>query len=269
MPTAIKLKAHGASNVGLRRQQNQDAFAVVSDQGIFAVADGIGGAMGGEVASEVAATFVPLKLGKRLAHLRRNAAKAKVEATVRTVLQEVNDALVERARDALHGAETGTTIVMAVAWKGLLLVAHMGDSRAYLWRSGTMRKLTEDHSLAAQLVRWGEITESQAKVNPGKATLLRFLGAAEEVVPDFTWVKLRPGDRFLLCSDGLTNMVGEEEIARAMTQVAPPAQCCRQLIDAANQAGGKDNITAVVIHVGGDAMGTPSQEADSAKEESP
>lgn len=243
----IWLDAYGVSDTGHHREQNEDAFVVLPKQELFIVADGIGGTSGGEVASEAAVTIVPLKLDKRLRKLRKNAAKTKVETVVCDVLQEVNAALVEQAREHMGGEGPGTTIVLALAWKGMFLIANLGDSRAYLWRDSVLSQLTEDHSLAAQLVRWGQITESQAVNNPGRSTLLRYLGADEELDPDFTWIMPQPGDQLLLCSDGLTGMVEDEEIAQILVSSGSLGTCCQRLIDKANRAGGKDNITAVVV----------------------
>ena len=243
----IQVEAYGITDTGLHRDRNEDALAILPEQGMFIVADGIGGASGGDVASEVATTVVPLKLETRLAKLRRNAAKTKVEAVVQAVFQEINDALVKEAEKRLAGEGTGTTIVLSLNWKGAALIAHLGDSRAYLWRNGALTRLTEDHSLAAQLVRWGKIAESQAEKNPGSSTLLRYLGADEELDPGFTWVKLLSEDHLLLCSDGLTRMVSDDGIASILASSDALETCCQRLIDKANRAGGKDNITAVVV----------------------
>ena len=242
-----EFEATGMSDPGRIRQQNEDAFAVLADQGIFVVADGIGGTEGGQVASEAAAAVVPLKLQRRLDNLRRNAAKTKVETVIRAVLQEVNDALVEKAKEQEGGAGAGTTIVLALTWRGRFLIAHLGDSRAYLGRDGELQQLTEDHSLAAQLVRWGKITESQAEDNPGRSTLLRYLGADEEVEPDFVWITPESGDQVLLCTDGLTNMVEDRGIAEVLAASIGVGESCQRLVERANEAGGKDNITALVI----------------------
>jgi protein phosphatase len=229
------------------RQANEDAFAVLPEQGLFIVADGIGGAAAGEAASQIAVEVVPATLRPRLSALRRNAARKKVEAAVREALQEVNDAMLSQGRQHSGVAGMGTTIVLAMMWRGSVLIAHLGDSRAYLYRDGGLIRLTEDHALAAQLVRWGKITESQAEGNPGRSTLLRYLGADEELVPDFRWIRPQVGDQLLLCSDGLTNMLSDDQIARVMSASGSLSSCCDRLIADANMAGGNDNITVLII----------------------
>ena len=245
--TAWRATACGATHRGLVRAENEDAFAVLSEDGIFVVADGIGGTAAGAVASRIAVEVVPAMLGERLAALRRNAARGKVECAVREVLQDVNEAMLRKASEYTKPGEMGTTIVMALRWKASILIAHLGDSRAYHYRGHRIRRLTEDHALAAQLVRWGKITESEAEHNPGKSTLMRYLGAPSAPEPDLQWLMPKPGSRLLLCSDGLTGMLSGDQIARIMNANPSAEACCEALVDRANQAGGKDNITALVV----------------------
>lgn len=241
------VEAHGASDVGRVREVNEDAFLVLDDRGLFIVADGVGGAAAGEVASEIAVSLVHVKLERRLRKLAENASQPVVQAVVADVLQEVNDVMIEQARKRPELEGMGTTLVLALLWQDHALIAHLGDSPAYLWRNGQLEKLTEDHSLAAELVRWGEITPSQAEDNPGRSTLLRYLGVQEKLDPDFIWLEPRAGDRLLLCTDGLTGMVGDEVIARILGACDTLAACCQTLIDHANEAGGKDNITVANV----------------------
>jgi protein phosphatase len=240
-------EAHGLSDVGRTATQNEDAFAVLPEERIFIVADGIGGSVGGEVASAVAASVVPMKLEKRLRALPKNSGRKKVETTIREVMEDVNKTLVEHGRKVTGDAGPGTTIVMATIWKDYALITHLGDSRAYLWHDNVLHRLTEDHALAAQLVRWGKLSESQARDNPGRSTLLRYLGADEELAPDFCWVTPCAGDVLLLCTDGLTNMVDDKQITEILAAPSTLEEGCGKLIQSANQAGGKDNITVVLI----------------------
>lgn len=243
-------EATGMSDTGRVATHNEDAIAILPEHGIFLVADGIGGSVGGEIASAIAANVVPLKLESRLATLPAKAGKAVVEATVRQVLQEVNRALVDHADKQSGAPGPATTIVLAVRWKVTVLIAHLGDSRAYLWHDGRLTRLTEDHALAAQLVRWGKLTESGAKDNPGRSTLLRYLGADEILEPDFCWVTPAANDVLLLCSDGLTNMVDDARIAEVLAYASAASDHCQRLIEQANEAGGKDNISAIVVRFG-------------------
>lgn len=247
MRAGFGIEAFGLSDVGREREVNEDAFALAPERGMFIVADGIGGAEAGDIASRFAIEVVPRRLAERLPQLRRNAARMKVESLVREVLQEANDALVHQVVRRLNVSGMGTTIVLALLWKGSVLIAHLGDSRAGLCQDGELTWLTEDHSLAAQLVRWGKITESQAENNPGRSTLLRYLGMDEQLKPGFTWVGPTSGCRLLLCTDGLTNMVGDEQIARIVGASETSVECCKALIARANQAGGRDNVTVVTV----------------------
>jgi protein phosphatase len=212
------------------------------------VADGIAGAAAGEVASQITIDVIPGLLQEKLSALRSNAARERVEAAVRQAMQEVNDALVAAARKRPDVGAIGTTLVVALCWRDSMLISHLGDSRAYLHRGSALTPLTEDHALAAQLVRWGKLTARQAEENPGRSTLLRYLGAEGELQPDFRWIRPRPKDRLLLCTDGLTGMLEQEAIQVIMESYPGPAHCCDALISRANQAGGKDNITVVVVH---------------------
>ncbi len=243
----LSVQAHGASDAGRVRDRNEDAFAVLPEQGLYIVADGIGGAAAGEVAGQIAVDALPRLLRERLCALRKTSVRQNVEAAVCEGLQEINDALVTAAQRRADVGTMGTTIVVALRWRASILIAHLGDSRAYLHRDGTLVRLTVDHALAAQLVRWGKLTESQAEDNPGRATLLRYLGGEGQLEPDFRWIAPQPSDRLLLCTDGLTGMLKDDEI-EAVIDIAPdPARCCDALIARANEAGGKDNITVVVI----------------------
>lgn len=243
----LEFDVHGISDVGLVRQDNEDAFIVLPEHGLFIVADGIGGAAAGQAASQIAVELVHVKLVKRLGVLRRNAARNKVEAVVCETLQEVNDAMIAQSQRHAGLAGMGTTIVLALLWKGLILVAHLGDSRAHIYRDGELELLTEDHALAAQLARWGKITESQVDDNPGRSTLLRYLGANEEPRPDITWSRPVAGCWLLLSTDGLTNMVSDAEIARIVGPSESAETCCRTLVTRANTAGGKDNTTVIAV----------------------
>lgn len=241
------VEAFGATHRGRVRPENEDAFAVLLDEGIFVVADGIGGVAGGAVASQITVEVVPAMVRKRLGRLRKNAAREKVQQAVREALRDVNEAMLRKAHEYGGVGNMGTTIVMAVLWKKSILITHLGDSRAYYLRGNAIERLTEDHALAAQLVRWGQITDSEAETNPGKSTLTRHLGAAWDPEPDLRWLKPEPGCRLLLCTDGLTSMLNDEEIACITNSSASAESCCKTLVARANEAGGKDNVTVLAL----------------------
>jgi protein phosphatase len=232
----VALRVGSATDVGRVRSANEDSHAVVDDLGLFVVADGMGGHQAGEVASAAAVhTMVDgVRDGRAL-----DAAVA-----------EANTEVFERASadPALRGM--GTTITAArLGADDTLVVAHVGDSRAYLWRDGELTQITVDHSLVAELVEAGALTEEEAERDPRRSMITRALGIEAEVEVDVYTVALQPGDRVLLCSDGLTTMVPAGLLADTLATEADPATAAALLVDAANAAGGTDNITVVIADV--------------------
>jgi serine/threonine protein phosphatase PrpC len=237
--------ADGArSDVGRGRPENEDDFLVERDHGLYAVADGMGGHRAGEVASATAiATLKAAYLGGQ----RLDQAVAAANAAV----------FAKGADDAdLRGM--GTTLT-AIALEGdrTAVLGHVGDSRAYLMRDGTVTQVTDDHSLVEQLVREGRLTPEEAQNHPQRAIITRALGVDADVEVDTYRVDLKAGDRLLICSDGLTNMLSDDTIAQTLRRHADPQQAADTLVDMANQAGGDDNITVVILDAmsdGGEAV---------------
>jgi PPM family protein phosphatase len=232
----LKLVAAGVTDVGRVRDGNEDDFLVDARTSLVAVADGMGGHRGGEVASATA-----------LEALR--AAVASGEA-IRDAIAVANDAVLEKSGSdqQLHGM--GTTVTAGtLARGGTLLVGHVGDSRAYLARDGQLSQITDDHSLVEEMVRGGELTKEQAEVHPQRSIITRALGIDPEIDVDVYPVELREGDRVLFCSDGLTTMVRQDEIAGILSREPDPERAAQLLVDAANAAGGEDNVTALVVEV--------------------
>lgn len=229
----IKLVSSAATHLGLVRRQNEDSF--VATDGVFAVCDGMGGARAGEVASEVACRV-----------LQGVSAEAGVEG-LRSAVNEANRLIRDRGAGSADLSGMGTTLTAALASAERLTIAQVGDSRAYLMRSGALSQITDDHSLVAQMVRHGQLTPEQAAVHPHRSIITRALGTEAAVSPDFFEIELEHGDRILLCSDGLSGMVPEDELARILEEEATPRTVARALIEAALRQGGEDNITAVVL----------------------
>jgi serine/threonine protein phosphatase PrpC len=229
----MKLVAGVATDVGRVRQGNEDSFLI--EPPLYAVADGMGGARAGEVASQLALQTV--------ADLQR-AGGARLEDEV----VAANSVVHARAHEDERFAGMGTTLTAALASAEALHLAHVGDSRAYLLRAGTLRQLTRDHTLVDRMVQAGEITRDEADVHPHRNVLIRALGTEPSVEVDALDVGLLEGDRVLICSDGLTTMVTEERIA-AILEATPgnPQDAADRLVRAANRAGGIDNITALVL----------------------
>ena len=235
------LEPFGATDAGKVRANNEDALLVGEgrDETLFVVADGIGGFEAGEVASRIAVDV-----------LRELEPGASFEVAIREANRRI--LAVGRGDERLSGM--GTTIV-ATRFGGtreepVAEIAHVGDSRAYLLRGGSLRPLTEDHSLVAELVRSGDLTRDQAAEHPQKNLITRALGAEEEVEVDTLVLPVEAGDRLLLCSDGLTDMVPEANIGEILADSpGDPEKPARTLVSAALDAGGSDNVTVVVVDV--------------------
>jgi PPM family protein phosphatase len=252
----MRLIAAGLSDTGRVRANNQDSWAVVGDgecpfgmDCLLVVADGMGGHRGGATASHLAVSTiaryfaVERQLGTGDDTLRLAAAAAAVSEANQAIYQESS------ADPRLAGMGTTCTLLLSVGFR--LYIGHVGDSRAYLFRSGRAHQLTSDHSVVAEQVRRGLMTAEQAEHDERRHMLLRAVGARPEVEVDTFSVDPQLGDTLLLCSDGLTNMLGDEQLAALTDAAAEPAEACSRLIAAANARGGEDNITAIVARLVG------------------
>jgi len=231
----FKLVAAGVTDVGRVRDGNEDDFLDQANRlGLVAVADGMGGHRAGEVASATA-----------LEALRAGVASGE---ELRDAIEGANEAVLEKSESdqELHGMGTTLTAGM-LGTDGQLVVGHVGDSRAYLVRDGELTQITNDHSLVEEMVRGGELTPEQAEVHPQRSIITRALGIDPQVDVDVYPLELRPGDRILFCSDGLTTMVRQDEMASIFAREPDPKRAAQLLVDAANAAGGEDNITAVIV----------------------
>lgn len=235
------MKITGKTNIGLVRRENQDAFVTgrLSEQRVFAVVcDGMGGANGGSVASEMAVR----RVSDRLA-----AAGGESEISFgyvfESALAAANIDIYDKAKESPELSGMGTTIVAAVASPDTLCVAHVGDSRAYLLCDGVLKQITRDHSVVQQMIERGQLTQTEARTHPRKNFITRALGVENTVMSDYTEIAWHPGDRLLLCTDGLTNMVEDAALEKLLGE--PDA--ADKLIEAALSAGGNDNITVCLI----------------------
>jgi PPM family protein phosphatase len=232
----------GRTDPGRKRRRNEDAF--VLDPPLFVVADGMGGAQAGEVASRLAAAAF------REFH---EADELEPEERVTAIIQEANRRIYERARSDAQVSGMGTTITAALLAETSVALGHVGDSRAYRLRQGVLEQLTEDHSLVADLVRSGRLAPEEADAHPQRSVITRALGTDPEVDVDMSTIAAEPGDVFLLCSDGLTTMVDDEEIIATITGASTLDQATKSLVKAANRAGGEDNVTVVLFSLSVDA----------------
>ena len=239
-------RSTGLSHPGRKRRRNEDAW--VCHPPLFAVADGMGGARGGEIASRVAATA----LGESV--------DGSGEARVVALIQEANRQVYERAREDSDASGMGTTITVAIFEDGIVSIGHVGDSRAYLIRDRNVDQLTEDHSLVAELVRTGRLSPEEAETHPQRSVITRALGTDPDVDVDSFAVEAKPGDVFLICSDGLTSMVDDETILDVVERNrAELDEAAKELIAAANRNGGEDNITVVFFEVVEEGAQAPSE----------
>src|SRR5581483_4253366 len=237
-------RSFGETNPGRKRRRNEDAF--VCEPPLFAVADGMGGAQAGEIASSLAAAAVAGGLNG--ADAPENAEQLVVE-----LIQEANRRVHDRATNDAAASGMGPTLTVALARSDdVVAIGHVGDSRAYVLRDGALEQLTDDHSLVAELVRRGELSPAEAVVHPQRSVITRALGTDPDVDVDVFSVEGRSGDIFLLCSDGLSTMVDTDAIAEIVERNRGNLESAtRALIRAANDGGGEDNITAVLFEIDG------------------
>lgn len=232
------------TNIGLKRKDNQDAVGVFKNQkalSLGVVADGMGGHQAGDVASRMTVT----KLGESWEANELEQQEEILQWLLREI-QAINHAIFEAGNQEAQYFGMGTTVVVVVFLANKILMAHVGDSRGYLLRAGELKQLTDDHSLVNELVKSGEITKEMAANHPRKNILARSLGMPGVVDVDVLDTEVTTEDTVILCSDGLTNMLTDQQISEILMAEKPLAERVDKLIQEANQAGGKDNITVLV-----------------------
>src|SRR3954452_18856 len=227
------------TDTGRQRHANEDSY--FARPPLFAVADGMGGAQAGEVASRIAARAFE----KRQRLNREEPAESQLEEIAQTANRETH----RLAQEDSSRAGMGTTLTAAMVRDDEVALGHVGDSRAYVLRDGQLKRLTKDHSLVEELRRQGRLTEEQAEEHPQRSIITRALGPESQVNVDTMTFPARDGDVFLLCSDGLTTMVSDEEIRDILVGAKNLRTAVNRLVDAANRGGGRDNITAVAFRV--------------------
>jgi serine/threonine protein phosphatase PrpC len=251
----MRIRGWGATDVGLRRDHNEDRYLCNDRLMLYAVADGMGGHQGGERASRMAVEILEAQLTRALDVVAAPGDEPRVpvspEQALRAAIGQADRSIYEDAAADPEVAGMGTTLTAIYFAEGRAFLGHVGDSRAYLYRDGRARQLTEDHSWIQDQVRAGLLTPSEAKESRFRNIITRSVGFEPSVNPDMQDLLPQAGDCFLLCSDGLSNHVSVEEIGQILTmdfyRDAP-----RALITMANDRGGDDNITCVCIHVAND-----------------
>ena len=226
------------TDVGCVRDHNEDSLVVAPP--LFAVADGMGGHAAGEVASEIAVNV--------LAEL---APKDLDGAALEHAVEEANHEIIRAARDGRGREGMGTTLTACMLENERLVIAQVGDSRAYLLHHGKLQQLTRDHSLMADMIEAGQLTPEEARHHPQRSVITRALGSDPNTRPDMYEINVETGDRLLVCSDGLSSMIEDEQIEAVMRRVPDPQRCASQLVNEAIAAGGHDNVTVIVSNVTG------------------
>ena len=248
----MKLFAWGLSDVGRKRDHNEDSYLVAPALGLFAVADGMGGHQAGEKASRMAVELLEREVGQAARDGSLSNGDGAAAKGIRAAAQHAGAAIFDAAQSDPDMNGMGTTLTALLVHRGRAHVAHVGDSRCYLFRDGRCQQLTDDHSWVSEQVRAGLLSEQEARESKFKHVITRSVGFEREVQVDGAAIAIESGDCFLLCSDGLSNYLDGEEIAKILT-----AHFYRRvpslLVELANDRGGEDNVTVVLIHAANDA----------------
>lgn len=226
------------TDIGCLRDHNEDSLVVTPP--LFAVADGMGGHAAGEVASEIAVRV-----------LSEQAPEHPDGAALGRAIEEANRAIIQAAHEGRGRQGMGTTMTAAMLEGERLVIAQVGDSRAYLLHQGKLQQLTRDHSLMADMIEAGQLTPEEARTHPQRSVITRALGSDTHLHPDIYEINVETGDRLLICSDGLSGMVFDDEIENTLRRVQDPQRCASQLVNEAIAAGGHDNVTVIVADVTG------------------
>jgi PPM family protein phosphatase len=265
---SIEVRVFGLTDVGQVREHNEDSFLIADltrkarefepgqahvlgkSGAVFGVCDGMGGAAAGEVASRLAVDMIYDRLVEAKApRNREDLARRLVRAVQDAGVRIFGEARADRSRRGM-----GTTSTVATLIDDRLFLAQVGDSRAYILRDGDLTQVTRDQSLVNQLIEAGQLTEEEAETFEHNNIILQALGTSEVVQVDLTYVDLRADDTLLICSDGLSGMVRSEDIRGVLTELEDPAEACAKLIASANDAGGHDNVTVVLVKFGGSGL---------------
>ena len=248
----MRIEVAGHTHVGMKRNHNEDSLLLLTEEHLYCVADGMGGHSSGEIASKIAvdelADFFRMTSRDRDCTwpYKMDRARNYDENRLQTGIKLANVRIFEHANSDAKYHGMGTTIVTVYFSDGVAYLAHVGDSRAYFLRGKALRQLTEDHSLLNDYLKAKKLTPDEIEAFPHKNVIVRALGMKESVQVDLARLEPRPGDLFLLCSDGLSGMVSDAEIEETLNRVSDLDAACKELIEKANAAGGNDNITCIL-----------------------
>lgn len=234
------------SNVGKQRKSNQDYadyFTSDFNQYLFVLCDGVGGHQAGDVASELTTKY----LGKQFIELDRELTREDAASWISHAIEDVNTYLYDESLKDNKLTGMGTTLVLALVIKDVVFFAHVGDSRAYVFNHGILSQRTEDHSLVNELIRTGEITREEGELHPQRNVVTQSIGVTSDVGYEITELPTSEVESLMLCSDGLTNMVEHDDLVDFFNQAKDVEELAVTLINAANEAGGRDNITIIIL----------------------
>lgn len=240
----MKVLVH--SNIGKRRSSNQDYadyYTTKEGQTLFVLCDGVGGHQAGDVASKMTTDFI----GQRFEQVESLFTTDSIHEWLLKTIHDVNQYIYQHSIEHSELVGMGTTLVMAVAVEDQIIIAHVGDSRAYAYHQGQLTQLTEDHSLVNELIRSGEITVEEGFTHPRRNVVTESIGGTSTVSPEINQISLTDIEVLMLCSDGLSNMVSHEELTQFFNEKREEDDFGHTLINAANNAGGTDNITVIVV----------------------
>ncbi|MDQ6681270.1 MAG: Stp1/IreP family PP2C-type Ser/Thr phosphatase [Pseudomonadota bacterium] len=245
------LEFHCATDTGRARTNNEDSVVIDEAAQLVVLADGMGGYNAGEVASGMATSFIRTELGRWLSEAAESATDADVRRAMEICVDNANRAIFNAANSNPQYAGMGTTLVVGVFREGRLLVGHVGDSRCYRMRAGRLMQITHDHSLLQEQIDAGLITVEQASFSANKNLVTRAVGVEDTVLLETHLHDVLPGDVYLLCSDGLSDMLADEAVSQLLLGCDLLPEAASALIDAANDAGGKDNISVILARARG------------------
>lgn len=259
----MKIKASGITDVGLKREENEDSFSKEDSLGLYVVADGMGGHLAGEVASRVAVEMINKSVRKWLEDEARedelfgppDNSLTLIGNYILSSIRMANRVVYEMAMEHQEYHGMGTTVVILYVTPTLIIAANVGDSRIYMVRDGHMEMLSKDHTIVQEQVDMGTMTEKEAATSPLRHILTKNLGSAENLEPDVFEIEPSNKDRFLLCSDGLTDLVSDDEILEMTKKNRDPSNLCRKLVDMVLKRGAHDNATIISVFVSGITKG--------------
>jgi protein phosphatase len=249
----VHITSAGRTDVGVIRSGNEDSFLMVPDRGIFVVADGMGGHAAGEVASEMAVRYVARELDSL-----RGLSDKEIQDRMTIAIRTANGAIFQRTLTEHDKRGMGTTVTALTLYENRFLIGQVGDSRAYLLRDSKLTQITKDHSYVQEQVDAGYLTPEQARTHPYSNVITRCVGANSDVSPDLYGGVVKPGDLYLLASDGLTGMLEDYQLAELLAPDRMPQDEVDSLIAEANRHGGLDNITAIIVRI--DSVEAPTQD---------